>query len=170
MDPIDILLAKDAIRDLHAVYMRAQDRLLPDLHRSVFWPDSTTDYGIFKGSGDDFVTFAQDLLQSHLSNHHLIGQALIEVEGDVAFGEVYYTAFHRIIEEDEPKDMFIAGRYVDRYERRTGVWKIAHRSELIDWARMDPASDGFLASLNGALLGGRADTDLSSQRDWLRTA
>lgn len=170
MDPIDILLAKDAIRDLHAIYMRGQDRLDAALQRSVFWPDATTDYGFFQGSGDAFVDFAQNLLADHVSNHHLIGQALIEVEGTVAFGEVYYFAFHRIVEEGLPQDMIIAGRYVDRYEMRDGVWKIAHRSELIDWARKEPAADEFLAGLTGALMGARRTKDRSSQRDWLRGA
>lgn len=168
--PIDVLIAKDAIRDLHARYMRAQDRLDEEMHLSCFWPDSTTDYGIFQGSGEEFVRFAQDLLKTHQANHHLIGQSLIEVEGDVAFGEVYYFAFHRIEAEGAPQDMIISGRYVDRYERRGGEWKFAHRSELVDWARMEPAADGFLADMTGMVMGARGDADRSAQRDWLRTA
>jgi len=170
MDRIDIVIAKDEIRDLHAVYMRALDRLDAVLQRTVFWPDATTDYGFFKGSGDAFVDFAQDLLSRHVANHHMIGQSLIDVEGNVAFGEVYYSAFHRVIEEGSAQDMIIAGRYVDRYERREGVWKIAHRSELIDWARKEPAADSFLASLPDALLGARGAEDRSSQRERLRKA
>lgn len=171
MNKLDILLAKDEIRDLQSRYMRGQDRLDADLQRSVFWPDATTDYGFFQGSGDAFVTFAQDLLRGHESNFHLICQSLIEVEGDVAFGEVHYFAYHRVVEEGAPRDLIIAGRYLDRYERRGDTWKISHRSELVDWARQDPAGDAALADLLAqARKGARGAADPSSQRDWLRTA
>jgi len=174
MADLERLVAKDAIRDLAARYMRGQDRLDAELQMSTFWPDSTTDYGIFKGSGPDFVAFAQELLTEHLANQHIIGQHLIEFDDskpDRAFGEVYYYAFHRILEDGQPFDMLICGRYVDRYERRGGEWRFAHRSELVDWARKDAAADGFLATDLSAVLLGRHDReDLSYQRDWLRTA
>ncbi|MDE2561836.1 MAG: nuclear transport factor 2 family protein [Sphingomonadales bacterium] len=171
MTDLATLIAKDAIRDLAARYMRGQDRLDRDLQMATFWPDSTTDYGIFKGGGPDFVNFAQDLLTEHLSNQHIIGQHLIEVEGDRAFGEVYYYAFHCILEDGEPWDMLICGRYVDRYERRGDEWRFAHRSELVDWARKERAADGFLSTDLAACLLGRHDTrDLSYDREWLRSA
>lgn len=171
MSDLETLIAKDAIRDLAARYMRGQDRLDRELQMATFWPDSTTDYGIFKGSGPDFVNFAQDLLTEHLANQHIIGQHLIEVEGDRAFGEVYYYAFHRIVQDGEPWDMLICGRYVDRYEKRGGEWRFAHRSELVDWARKEPAADAFLATDLAACLLGRHDTrDLSYGREWLRGA
>ena len=63
--------------------------------------------------------------------------------------------------------MFVAGRYVDRYERRDGAWKFAFRSELVDWVRLDPATgEGMMP---GALWGARGADDLSSQRDRVRT-
>ena len=89
--------------------------------------------------------------------------------GDVGFGEVYFIAFHRLEVDSEDRDLFVAGRYVDRYERRDGVWKIAFRSELVDWSRNDPASDSFLKASPESLLGARGAADLSSQRDLLRT-
>lgn len=174
MSDLTTLLAKDAIRDLAARYMRGQDRLDHALQLSTFWPDSTTDYGIFKGSGPAFVDFAQDLLAEHLANQHLIGQHLIEFDAadpDIAFGEVYYYAFHRVLEDAEPKDMVICGRYLDRYEHRGGEWRFAHRSEFVDWARKEPASDAFLSTDLAACLLGRHDMqDRSYDRSWLQSA
>ena len=166
---LDELIAKQEIYERLCDYMRGQDRLDPVLHRSVFWDDATTDYGIFKGDADGFVEFAQNALRPHKSNQHLIGQVRIDLEGDVAFGEVYFIAFHRIEQDGEERDLFIAGRYVDRYERRGGVWKIAFRSELVDWSRNDPASDSFLKASAESLLGARGAADLSSQRELVRT-
>lgn len=174
MTDLATLIAKDAIRDLAARYMRGQDRLDHALQTATFWPDSTTDYGIFKGSGPDFVDFAQNLLTEHLANQHIIGQHLIEFDPanpDIAFGEVYYYAFHRILDNGEPTDMLICGRYLDRYECRAGEWRFAHRSELVDWARKDPAADGFLSTDLAACLLGRHDRqDRSFDRAWLASA
>ena len=161
---LDELLSKQEIYDRLCDYMRGQDRLDPVLHRSVFWDDATTDYGIYKGDADGFVTFAQAALGPHAANQHLIGQVRITLDGEVGYGEVYFIAFHRLNEAGEDRDLFIAGRYVDRYERRDGVWKIADRVELVDWSRNDPASAAFLAQAPQTLLGARGNADLSSQR------
>lgn len=171
MADLATLIAKDAIRDLCARYMRGQDRLDRELHLSTFWPDATTDYGIFKGGAEDFVDFAQDLLAGHLANQHLIGQTLIDVDGERAFGEVYYYAFHRIVEDGAPVDMVISGRYLDRYECRNGEWRFAHRSEFVDWVRKEPAADRCLTTDLAGVLRGRHDMqDRSYDRAWLETA
>ena len=162
------VIARHEIYDLLCDYMRAQDRLDPILHRSVFHDDATTDYGAAYGGGPDgFVAFAQGVLTPHLANHHMIGQAKIEIEGDVAFGEIYFQAHHRISEGGEERDLFVSGRYIDRYERRTGCWKIAHRSEKVDWIRDEPRADGFLQDGNVFPWGARAPDDLSCKRDVL---
>lgn len=170
MTDLDKLLAKDAIRDLAARYMRGQDRLDAELQAATFWPDSTTDYGIFTGSGPQFVAFAQELLQGHVANQHLIGQHLITFhpeDPDQALGEVYYYAFHRVIEDGQPVDMTICGRYLDRYERREGEWRFADRRELVDWARKEPARDAFMdGDLADALRGRHDRGDASYQLPW----
>jgi hypothetical protein len=136
-----------AIIDLAALYMRGLDRLDGALLEAQFWPEAQCEYGIFSGSPADFAAFCMAALKDHARNHHMLGQHLIDFAGeDEAFGEVYYQAYHRVAGDDgAPRDLFIAGRYVDRYERRQGVWKIAYRSELVDWLRDDPASDAMLA-------------------------
>ena len=142
---LDELLSKQEIYERLCDYMRGQDRLDPVLHRSVFWDDARTDYGIYKGDADGFVEFAQNALRPHKSNQHLIGQVRIDLEGDVGFGEVYFIAFHRLEIEGEDRDLFVAGRYVDRYERRDGVWKIVDRIGVHDWTRYEePCDRGFL--------------------------
>ena len=38
----------------------------------------------------------------------------------------------------------MGGRYVDRFERRDGVWRIAYRQGVNEWMRYEAASDrGF---------------------------
>ena len=165
---VEELLAKQEITDLVGRYMRGLDRLDRDLLRSTFHDDATTDYGFFKGSPDDFCDMAMNALKDHLANHHMIGQVLIDVEGDVAVGEVYFQAFHRIVTDGEERDLFISGRYVDRYEKRDGAWKFAFRSEVNDWARNDPATDDYFAATPDSLRGARKPHDAIYQLDALR--
>lgn len=164
---IEDVIAKQEITDLVGRYMRGLDRLDKDLLRSTFHDDANTDYGFFQGGPDAFCDMAYNALQDHLANHHMIGQVNIDLEGDIAFGEVYFQAFHRIVTNGEERDLFISGRYVDRYEKRDGEWKIAFRSEVNDWARNDPATDDYFTATPQSLRGGRLD-DASYQRDSLR--
>lgn len=150
---------KLAIMELPALYMRGLDRLDRDLLRAQFWDDAYMDYGIYAGDADGFCDFCMTALADHDRNQHMIGQNLVEVEGDTAYGEVYFQAYHRVRnEQGELRDIFICGRYADRYEKRHDVWKFAYRSEIVDWARDDPATDGFLEG-SGNIWGERKPDD-----------
>lgn len=153
------------IIDLSSNYMRGLDRLDGELELSVFWDDAYLDYGVYEGGPVGFVEYCQNALVTHASNHHFIGQVNIDLQGDEAFGEVYYQAFHRVKNEaGEDRDLFISGRYVDRYERRGGVWKIAYRSELVDWVREEAAADAWFAG-SQMILGARKPDDPLYKRD-----
>lgn len=158
-----------ARRDIHKAlcnYMRGQDRLRPDIQRLAFHDDAHVDCGLFAGSADGFVEFAQGFLANTGGSQHLIGQVDIEVKGDVASGEVYFIAWHRIEEGGEPRDLIVAGRYIDEYAKRGGEWRILKRREIIDWARTDPAADGFIAAYPALHLAGRRGADFSETRTW----
>lgn len=138
-----------ARRDIHAAinaYMRGQDRLLPDVQRQAFHDDAWVDCGLFAGPAADFIDFAQGFLAACDTSQHLIGQVDIRLDGLRASGEVYFLAHHRITEDGEKKDLFVAGRYHDTYEDRGQGWKIARRKEIVNWARTDAAADSFLAT------------------------
>lgn len=154
-------LDREEIRELSRRYMRGLDRLDGDLLRSVFAADATVDYGFFQGGAADFVDFALGVLSDHLANHHFIGQMMVDVQGDTAVGEIYFQAFHRVVQDGEEKDLFIAGRYLDRYEKRAGLWRISFRSEVNDWSRTDPAADEALTGNPAAIIGKRAQDDYS---------
>ena len=146
------------IMELSARYMRGLDRLDRASIAQVFWPEAHLEYGIYDGGPEAFVDFALGALASHEANHHMLGQILVEFEGDGAFGEVYYQAYHRTRDTaGDKRDLFISGRYVDRYEVRDGVWKIAYRSELVDWVREEAAADAWFEG--SAMLPGRRKPD-----------
>ncbi|MEM1229024.1 MAG: nuclear transport factor 2 family protein [Pseudomonadota bacterium] len=156
---------RDEIRTLSALYMRGLDRLDPATLRSVFWPDAWLAYGIYEGAVNPFVDFCMQALATHDANQHLLGQITVELDGDQAFGEVYYQAYHRTRATDgAPRDLLISGRYVDRYELREDRWRIAWRSELVDWTRDDQAADDWFAD-SLMIRGDRAPRDPLYQRD-----
>jgi SnoaL-like domain len=154
---LEALLSKQEIYELSCKYMRALDRLDEQLLVSVFFEDALCDYGFTSGTPAEFARFAITALQSHASNQHMIGNVLIELEGDEAFGEVYFNAYHKVMGEAGFEDVTIAGRYLDRYERRDGVWKFAYRSEIVDWSRTQPTSDSYFDLAPDCLRGARQD-------------
>lgn len=157
-----------AIRDLAALYMRALDRLDAQLLIDQFWEDAFLEYGIYEGGAVDFAAFCMDALKAHERNHHMLGQHIIDIEGDEAFGEVYYQAYHKVKDESGAyRDMVISGRYVDRYERRDGIWKFAYRSELVDWVTDTPSSDAMLEG-SPFLIGQRKPDDRLYDRERMR--
>ena len=86
----------------------------------------------------------------------MIGNHLIEFDGDEAFGEIYFNAYHKVADASGPLDIVIAGRYLDRYVKINGEWKMAYRSERVDWSRTQPTQDPYFAGAPLSLLGERS--------------
>ncbi len=151
------LLAKQDLYELCCRYMRGLDRLDETLLKSVFWEDAWCDYGFTAGPAADFAGFCMDALKDHAANHHMVGNTLFDIEGDAAFGEVYFNAYHKVQGEAGWEDVIIAGRYLDRYERRGGVWKFAYRSERVDFSHTRPTNDPYFDQAPDCLRGARRD-------------
>ncbi|MFM7784314.1 MAG: nuclear transport factor 2 family protein, partial [Gammaproteobacteria bacterium] len=106
-EQIRALLDKQTITEVIHRYARAIDRFDESMLRSVFHPGSqhahffegpSSDPSIPSkpGAPGDFVAFAFDVLRTHLRTHHQLGNTLIELDGDQAFAETYFTAYHRM--------------------------------------------------------------------------
>lgn len=131
------LLDHRAIEDVVLRYCRGIDRRDRDLIRSCYHPDATDSHGTFEGTVDEFLDWVFKLLARYTMTFHFVGNVLIEIETDVAASETYGIAFHRS-EEDKPYLSLMTGfRYLDRFERRDGVWRIAARTAVTEWSRMD---------------------------------
>ena len=154
---------KQEIYELSCKYARGLDRLDSKLFRSVFFDDAFCEYGFFNGNPDEFTDFCMNALKEHESNHHMIGNVLIEIKDKEAFGEVYFNAYHKVKnDEGEFEDIIIAGRYIDRYKKRQGQWKFIYRSELVDWSRTQLTKHSYFDSdlSIGCRRGGRQNDPL----------
>ena len=139
-DPrLQSLLDKDEIRDVVMRFARGMDRHDWELVRSCYHADAVDDHGPFKGPADEYVSWvSQSLPGLAETTMHLIGNVLIEVDGDLAKCESYVIGYHRYAREDGSRwDWLGGGRYVDDFARRDGVWKIACRVLTWEWVRDD---------------------------------
>ena len=162
------LLDEAAIKKVHIRYCRAIDRMDWELLRSCYHPDAVDDHGDYVGGIDGFVEFCKAGCPTFLSTTHMTGNQLVEVDGDTAWGEHYAHAFHRVAARDgEPeKELTVNTRYVDRYERRGGEWRISHRMVVVDTDRVDPVTERWVPQEQ---LRGARDPGDPSYRHYFRT-
>ena len=151
------MLDIEAIKQLSFLYSRACDRLDRQLLESVYWPDGGDDHGAFKGSAPEYVEWVMNLLAGWTSSHHDNGNFLIDVQDKQATGEVHWTGYYRYDIDGVPHDQLAAGRYLDRYEKRFGVWRIAYRTCISEWSRVVPVATDWRGS--GANVGRRDEQD-----------
>jgi len=150
-------LSREAIRRLLTAYARAADRADGDLMASVFWDDATVISGVINGPAPDFAAGIVDIIKTHMDGcFHSIANEWIEIAGAHGVGEHYVLALART----GGNDIWTGGRYVDRYERRAGVWKIASRVFVCDWTQSGPSTNedaGFYEALKNRGAFGKGD-------------
>lgn len=135
-DPaVQELLDKQAIHEVLMRYSRGVDRRDLDLLLSVFHPDATDAHGIFDGNAQEFCRIAVGMLEQFTATSHMLMNEYVQLDGDSAHVESYVLACHRSERDGCKVDMTMGARYVDRFERRRGEWRIAHRAVIHDWNR-----------------------------------
>jgi len=142
-------------------YCHGVDRCDIDILKSVFWDDGVCNYSDEDLNAMEWSENCVAGLSTMVRTLHTIGNHWIEVDGDKATGETYCTAYHLLKAEDGSlHDMVVGGRYLDRFEKRNGEWRIRSRYYVMDWNTNTPSTDqrseGLLGGLN---TGGRAPND-----------
>ncbi len=136
---VDDLLAREEIADVIKRLARGTDRLDEALMASCYHPDGFDDHNAFRGTGPEFARWVMTALAHFTATMHFVGPPLVRVDGATAHADTYCIAHHL----RESSDMVIGLRYVDRFERRDGVWLIARRVCAFDWTYtvpIDPAA------------------------------
>lgn len=153
------LLDTQAIRDVLSRYCRGLDRMDKEMARRVWWPAGTAFYdGIFEGTGHAFIDWVWKAHATMERHSHQITNALIEVVGDWATSESYVTVVLWTLPDAEgrQRELVGRGRYLDRWEKRDGVWGLTHRTHLLDM------SSSHVLDRSEVSTGSRRDrTDLS---------
>jgi hypothetical protein len=146
-DPqIQELLDKQAITEVIYRYGRCMDRLDREVGLTVFWPESTADYDkqMYQGTGYGFIDMVMEAHPNFASHSHQFSNILISIDGDTATSETYGDVTLRRIDEDgRCIDSRNLGRYVDRWEKRDGEWRILARQYLHDFDQSGPSAGDF---------------------------
>jgi hypothetical protein len=149
---LDRLLDRQEILDCLTRFSRAMDRFDRKLFMSAFHADAVIAAGEFVGGPDKLYAWASSLHeQGQSSTHHNLLNHTCEISGDVAHTETYYLFVGRNRDET---NWIAGGRYIDRLERRDGEWKIALRTNAIEWSGMVPTMPIPFANVPGLHLNG----------------
>lgn len=102
--------------------------------------------------------------EGQVLTQHALFQSNIDLDGDTAHAETYYQF---VASNRDGSLMLAGGRYIDRLERREGAWRIALRTNQVEWSCLPPALSLPFADVPGIELNGtssRGPDDPSYQR------
>lgn len=162
---LQYLMDRTAILDCIARNARGCDRHDSDVLSSSYHADGVDEHGFAINPGPKYAEYANAVhAASCQQNMHNITTHLCEIDGDVAHAESY--AIGLFLDNEGKTGRLIAGRYIDRLERRNGEWKIALRRSTVDVLLVGDASvinAQFFKDM-GYLKGMRDKRDASYQR------
>ena len=158
------LADRAAISQILALHCRGVDRADEATLKSCYWPDATTAYGAQPVPAHEFCEGLVLALQAYAQTHHVVSNTLCEIAGSTAKVESTLVAFHYQAApsggDAADTEMTYLGRYLDRFEKRGNVWKLAHREPIMGWSQHSAAShDGANPALAQLRTSGRFPDD-----------
>lgn len=160
----DEAIAIIEIQQLLYRYCRGIDRGEIATLNGVYHPGANDRHGAFDGPAEQLAArLVPQMDAAGVIGQHHITNMLIEVCGDRASGESYFLACHpsEIPGSDAVGLATAGGRYLDRFARRAGRWRIADRVVIMDFSHV-PVSARPWATQASYPAGGRRDDDLSA--------
>lgn len=165
-----------AIQDVMYKWCRAIDRLDYDGMRAVFHPDAIDNHGAYNGGVEGLVEWIRERHKPIPFSSHQISNILIEFASpELALVETYARTLQRYPAEAKANlaqlsggeagrpgvgmDLLTSSRYVDRFERRHGEWRIARRTLIQDWKQLLEVSEHAPKPKPGWLVGRRDQQD-----------
>lgn len=160
-DAITELLDRQSIWDCMLRYTRGVDRLDEELIRSAFWEDAHDSHGPVNGSTQDFLDFWLPTQPQREVAQHFVTNHAVEVDGNHADSETYFISCAKRVDSDALE--MVGGRYADRWEKRSGEWRIRTRLVLLDWQCTGDASQ-MADRLSRSHRGSRDNNDPTYER------
>jgi hypothetical protein len=132
---IQELIERQKITDVLTRYAMALDSKNWPLLKTCFTPDAVADYGPEAGRHEGYPAIEKVVrfFLGGLSSQHLIGNFVIEIEGEKARATCYLQAQH-YLEGTEGGDAYtIGGTYEDELIRTDEGWRIKFRKLTSTW-------------------------------------
>jgi SnoaL-like domain len=140
-DLIAIVRELKARSDIHNAlvrYCRGVDRCDPELALSAYHPGAWDAHGSTNGPAAEVIQWAIDThLRMFISTAHYITNEHMVFDGDTARVESCVEGVLRYEQDGKVYDLIGRGRYLDRFENRSGDWRIVHRVVIKDTSRID---------------------------------
>jgi len=135
-DRLQELLDKQDISECLTRFSRGMDRFDRDIYLSAFHSDAVIAAGPFVGGAAECYDWAVPMHEAgQEATQHSLLNITIDLDGDTAHTETYYLFVGRNRDETIWQ---AGGRYIDRLERRGGEWRIALRTNVIEWSAISP--------------------------------
>lgn len=144
--------ARQEILDCLVRFSRGMDRFDRALFLSAFHADAVIAAGEFVGGPVALYDWASGLHEAgQVATHHNLLNHTCDIDGDVAHAETYYLFVGR---NRDDTNWIAGGRYIDRLERREENWRIALRTNAIEWSGLVPTLPIPFAQVAGMHLNG----------------
>lgn len=128
---VDYLLDRQAILDCIAAHARGHDRHDAALITAAYHDDGIDEHGKAVNPGPEYAAWINPVHAAGSQNHlHNITTHNVEIDGDTAHAESYVLV--TLLDHGGATARFINGRYIDRLEKRDGVWRIAVRRSTVE--------------------------------------
>lgn len=140
-DQLREIADRAAIVDLTHRYATALDTRDWKLLESVFLPDAIADYGVSGRPSEGLAAitgFCRAMLEPLDASQHLLGNHVVEIEGDVARCHCYLMAQHTRRGCEGGDNFMVGGSYRDELVRGSEGWRIRKRSLEVLWRDGNP--------------------------------
>jgi len=156
-DRLQKLLDRQDITDCLTRFSRGMDRFDEGLFLSAFHDDAIIAAGDFVGAPQALYQWAQAMhADGQIATQHCLLNNSCDIDGDTAHSETYYLFAAR---NRDDSNWVAGGRYLDRLERRGEDWRIALRTNVIEWSGMLPTMPIPFADVPDLALNGVAARD-----------
>lgn len=150
------LIDRTEIAETLARYARGIDRRDWEQVRAAFFADAEDDHGDFKGTRDAFIDWISERHTTIAKSSHYLCNCIVDFLSETsAATETYFIARMRVganagghramlagdNHQGENLIVEVCGRYLDRFDRRDGAWRIAKRTTVFDFLETWPAPD-----------------------------
>ncbi len=161
---LQALLDRQDIHDCLVRFSRGMDRFDRELFLSAFHEDAILSAGEYVAGPAEIYDWASELHeQGQVATQHMLLNHTCDIHGDTAHSEIYYQFVGR---NRDDSNWVAGGRYIDRLERRNGEWKIAYRTNAIEWSGMLPTQPIPFAGVEDLHLNGLSSRNSDDPSYW----
>lgn len=125
---IETLIAEREIYRQLVIFARAMDDRDWDTIQSITTGDLKAEFGMGEIQGNvAVIEFIRSFLDNCGTTQHILGNILIDVDGDKATSESYVSDMHLSKDTTKDIDFRTLGNYFDQWSKIDGSWLMTHR-------------------------------------------